>query len=577
MRMDTTRKPVGQATRGLCASAPASIVGHRETGRIPTRTAGTTRLPYRFRTFICAVCAFAVLCGCARDAAPGRGNTLVAAISSDPGHLNPAITTNGSVHTAADLLYDGLISLGDDLKPRPALATRWVVEDSGARYRFFLRHGVKWHDGQPFTAADVKFSFDSVLLRFHSRTRASLLPVLLRIDTPDDTTVVFQFKRPYAPLLAQLDVVEAPIVPKHLYAGTDPLKNPRNMAPVGTGPFRFGSYAHGTEIRYARNATYFGPGPTLDGVVMRVIPDASTQVAALEAGEVDWLFGVPGPDRARLQKRANIRLTQSSVSPGGSNCVSTVGFNLDRPVFRDLRVRKAVTYALDRPQFVERVTFGDGRLADAPITSAIAFAHADHLDMPAFDTLRADSLLTDAGWHRASATGVRAARGIRGVKDGTPLILTFKVMTSMAPYGELLRAQLKRVGLDLTVVALEPVVFAQSVFTARDFDMSIAPYCQGTDPQIGVQRMYTRSSIAPVPFSNMAGYRNPVMDSLFDRASSALNVDERGRFYRQIQELAVHDQPYVWLVETTNTHAFNTRCHGFGVAAHFAATAACTP
>ncbi|MDQ2664577.1 MAG: ABC transporter substrate-binding protein [Gemmatimonadota bacterium] len=536
-----------------------------------------TRLPQRIHAFLRASSVCLTLIACARDVTPGRGNTLVAAITSDPGHLNPAITTNGGVHTAADLLYDGLISLGDDLKPRPALAARWTVEDGGARYRFILRSGVTWHDGQPFTSADVKFSFDSVLLRFHSRTRASLLPVLLRIDAPDDTTVVFQFKRPYAPLLAQLDVVEAPIIPKHLYAGTDPLKNPRNMAPVGTGPFRFISYAHGTEIRYAKNANYFSVAPTLDGVVMRVIPDASTQVAALEAGEVDWLFGVPGPDRARLRTSPHIRLEQSSVSPGGSNCVSTVGFNLDRPVFHDLRVRQAVAYALDRPQFVERVTFGEGRLADAPISSAIAFAHADHLAMPAFDTLRADSLLTAAGWQRASASGVREAHGVKAVKDGTPLALTFKAMTSMAPYGELLRAQLKRVGLDLTVVALEPVVFAQSVFTARDFDMSIAPYCQGSDPQIGVQRMYTTASIAPVPFSNMAGYRNAVMDSLFQRAGSALDVEERRRFYRQIQELAVRDQPYVWLVETTNTHAYNTRCHGFGVAAHFAATATCTP
>ena len=535
-----------------------------------------TRSPHRILASLGAISVFGFLTGCARDAVTPRGNTLVAAITSDPGHLNPAITTNGGVHTASDLLYDGLISLGDDLVPKPALAERWTVEDGGARYRFTLRRGVKWHDGQPFTSADVKFSFDSVLLRFHSRTRASLAPVLLRIEAPDDTTVVFQFKRPYAPLLAQLDVVEAPIIPRHLYAGTDPLKNPRNMTPVGTGPFRFGSYAHGTEIRYGRNASYFGTAPSLDGVVLRVIPDAGTQVAALEAGEVDWLFGVPGPDRVRLRTLANIRLHQSSVSPGGSNCVSTVGFNLDRPVFRDLRVRQAVAHALDRGQFVERVTFGEGRLADAPISSAIAFAHADHLAMPAFDTLRADSMLTAAGWHRSGAT-IREAVRVKGVKDGTPLVITFKVMTSMAPYGELLRAQLKRVGIDLTVVALEPVVFAQSVFTARDFDMSIAPYCQGSDPQIGVQRMYASSSIAPVPFSNMAGYRNATMDSLFDRAGSALDIEERRRVYRQIQELAVRDQPYVWLVETTNTRAYSTRCHGFGVAAHFAATASCTP
>ena len=107
-----------------------------------------TRSPHRILASLGAISVFGFLTGCARDAVTPRGNTLVAAITSDPGHLNPAITTNGGVHTASDLLYDGLISLGDDLVPKPALAERWTVEDGGARYRFTLRRGVKWHDGQ---------------------------------------------------------------------------------------------------------------------------------------------------------------------------------------------------------------------------------------------------------------------------------------------------------------------------------------------------------------------------------------------------------------------------------------------
>jgi len=514
--------------------------------------------------------------GCDSEGAHRRERILVAAISSNPGHLNPAITTNGGVHTAADLLFDGLLSFGDDLKPRPALAERWSVENGGTQYRFFLRRDVRWHDGQRFTAADVKFSFDSVLLRFHSRTRASLGPVLISIETPDDFTVVFSFRRPYAPLLSQLDVVEAPIIPKHLFAGADPLRNPANVAPVGTGPFRFVSYVPGTEIRYRANREYFQDAPKLDGVVLRVIPDASTQVAALEAGEVDWLFGVPGPERARLESNPKIRLTTTTISPGGSNCVTTVGFNLDRPWFSDLRTRRAIAHAMDRQQFVERVAFGNGRVADAPISSAIGFAHADDLAMPGYDTLEAARLLGAAGWSRVDA-GARVARRVPGVRDGTRFVVTFVVMSSMTPYGDLLRAQLRQLGIDLRVVSLEPVVFAQTVFTARDFDMSIAPYCQGTDPQIGVQRIYLTSSIAPVPFSNMSGYRNPVMDSLFERAGSSLDVAERRRVYREIQELAVRDQPYIWIVETTSTQAHSTRCRGFGVAAHFAATATCDP
>ena len=132
---------------------------------------------------------------------------------------------------------------------------------------------MKWHDGTPFTSADVKFSFEEVLLKFHARTKASMGGVLAGIETPDDRTVVFRFKHPYAPLLYQLDVTEAPIVAKHIYQNTDPQTNPANASPVGTGPFKFVSYKKGAEIRLARNPTYFKKGmPYLDGLVMRIIP-----------------------------------------------------------------------------------------------------------------------------------------------------------------------------------------------------------------------------------------------------------------------------------------------------------------
>lgn len=148
-------------------------------------------------------------------------------------------------------------------------------------------------------------------------------------------------------------------------------------------------------------------------------------------------------------------------------------------------------------------------------------------------------------------------------------------MPAQASYGDLLRAQLRAVGFDLRVEALEPSVFSQTVFTARDFDMAIIAYCNGTDPEIGVRRQYMSSSIGPVPFSNTAAYRNRVVDSLFDSAASALDIAARGRLYREIQEIAVRDQPYVWLVETLNTRAYNARCRG-GISPHFAATASCT-
>ena len=507
---------------------------------------------------------------------PQRGGTLVAAIDSDPGGLNPAITTSGATHTASELMFNGLVSYVPGQEPQPELAESWEVEEGGALYRFRLRRGVVWHDGEPFTASDVVFTFEKLLFKFHSRTAASVGAAIESITAPDDATVEFRFAQPYAPLLRQLDVTEAPILPEHVYGEGDPLENPANNQPVGTGPFKLEEYRPDTEIRLVANPDYFEDGlPRLDKVVMRIIPDPANQVIALESGEVDWLFGVPGPDLQRLEDSGDFDFLPTTVNPGGSNCVMTVSFNLERPMFQDVRVRRALAMALDRQQFVERVLFGQGKVAEAPISSGIPGAHASGLaDLPAFDRAGAERLLDEAGWRR-DGDGVRTAEGVPGVKDGTRLSFDFLHFPNFAAYGQLLKAQLDEVGADVKLVPLEPPVFAETVFSARDFDTNIISYCNGADPEIGVKRMYVSSTIGPVPFSNSSAYRNDEVDRLFDEARATLDEGERSEIYRQIQERLVQDMPYVWLVETRSTRVFTNRCRGFSPSGHFAKTASC--
>ena len=498
----------------------------------------------------------------AQDSTP-RGGTLVVAINADPGHLNPAITTSGATHTAAELIYNGLLGRDERGDPTPDLAESWTIEQGGAVYRFRLRDGVTWHDGTPFTAADVKFSFEEVLLKFHARTKASMGGALAGIDAPDDRTVVFRFKQPYAPLLLQLDATEAPIVARHVYQAGDPQTNPANVKPVGTGPFRAVSYQKGAEIRLARNPKYFKPGlPYLDEIVMRIIPDAGTQVLALENGEVDFLWGVPGPLQERLKADTRFRTAQTSYHPGGSNCIMTVSFNLDRPVFKDARVRRAVALALDREAFLKQVLFGEGRVATAPISSEMAWAHARGLRLPGFDRAEAERLLDAAGWKKEQGA-TRVARGVAGVADGARLAIDFLHFPAFAKYGELMRQHLGAVGIEVTQRPLEPSVFAPTVFKDRAFDTNVISYCNGPDPEIGVRRMYVSSQIGPAPFTNAAGYRSDKVDALFDQAGRTVERDRRAALYRPIQEIVAQDLPYVWLVETPTTRAWAARCSGF--------------
>jgi peptide/nickel transport system substrate-binding protein len=296
---------------------------------------------------LAALSAIVVLAAAACTPGPGpsadAGTTLVVAQNNDPGSLNPAVTTSGNVHPVTDQIFNGLVGLDAQLNPVPELAERWEVADGGRTYTFFLRPGVRWHDGQPFTSADVKFTFDQALLEFHSRTRAALRNVLAGIETPDALTVVFRFKEPYAPLLQRLDVVEASILPRHLFEGTDILSAPANLQPVGTGPFRFVSYKKGEYVELARNPDYFRKGlPTLDRLVFRITPSTTTAVMALERGEIDYLPSVPGSELPRLQAMASLTVVRAAAGSGGSFCQDVVIPNLSRPGMADLRVRQAL-------------------------------------------------------------------------------------------------------------------------------------------------------------------------------------------------------------------------------------------
>ncbi len=481
---------------------------------------------------------------------PQPGGTLVIAITEDPGHFNPGITTSFSVHAVTGSLFNGLVELDDNANPQPDLAVSWDVNDDSTSYTFTLADGVEWHDGTPFTSADVKFSFEEILLNFHSRTKAGLENVLASIETPDDVTVVFNFTEPYAPLLQRLNSTEAPILPKHVYEGVaDPQAADENLSPVGTGPFVFESYEIDTQVTMSRNENYFKDDlPYVDQVVFRVIPDQNTQVLALEEGEVDFIWRVPGSDVERLAADPDITLHQLNSGPGGGFCIPTVTFNLDREIFDDIRVRQAIAHAVDREQILAQAVFGQGKVATGPINSEMEFAYTDDVTMYPRDVDGANALLDEAG--------------LTAGDDGTRFGLNLLLFPTFSKYGEIMRENLAEVGIDLEVVPLERSAFLPRVFGERDFDMNIISYCNNSDPTIGVSRMYVSDNIGDIPFSNGAGYVNPTIDDLFARGATAATVEERAAAYAEIQQILTDELPYWWLVESKFTAGSRASVHG---------------
>ena len=476
-------------------------------------------------------------------------STFVVAQGGDPGALNPAVTTSGNTHPVTDQIFNGLVGLDEHLNPVPELAERWTVEDDGRTIRFALRQGVRWHDGVPFTAADVKFTFEEALLKYHSRTRAALEHVLSAIDTPDNHTVVFRLKRPYSALLQRLDVVEASIIAQHRFRGQDVMRPEGPPQPIGTGPFRFVSYAPGDKVVLERNPTYFKPGlPGVDRLVFRILPEAATAVAALERGEVDYVSSVSGPDIPRLRATPGIAVVPGTAGSGGSICQDVLIPNLTKRPFNDVRVRHAFAHAIDKQVIVDRVYFGQGRPATGPISHLLAWAYSPRVRQYPHDLSEAGRLLDQAGLLPGAG--------------GERLTITFTHAQNHQRLAMALREQLKAAGITLRLQTMDFNSQVEQVFVKKAFDLGMASFCNGADPEIGVRRVYVSSNIGPYPFSNGAGYRNPRIDALFDEAAAATERGERRRVYEEIQRILADEVPYFWLIDTEGLRAYRTAFTG---------------
>lgn len=479
--------------------------------------------------------------------APRRGGSVVVAISSDPGGLNPAVTTQGGVHLICGSIFSGLVAHNFKLEPVPDLAERWEVSPDGRTYTFHLAPAAVFHDGAPVTSEDVRFTFEQMLLKYHSRARTSIGDNLRRILTPGPHTVVFEFARPYAAFLQLVDVTNAPVMPKHLYEGTDPLTNPHNTNPVGSGPFRFQEWLKGDHITLARNTRYFKRGkPYLERVVYRVMPSAATAAIAFERGEADYFLNPSPLDVARLKEMSGVVVTDKGRE--GYATVETLIPNLSRAPLSDMKVRLAMAHALDKKFLVDKLLFGMGQPATGPVSRALAWAYNPNVEKYEHDPALADRLLDEAGYERDG--------------EGVRFRLRCVHAPSYAKVAEAVREQLRAAGIAVDLQLMEFSAAVDAVYVKKDFDLGFASFENGPDPDVGVKRTVVSSNIGPIPFSNGAGYRNQKVDELFARAASETDRERRAALYFEAQEILARDLPYFWLYEPQGSAAYRAGLRG---------------
>ena len=344
-----------------------------------------------------AVALVAAPASAAPDPKARYGDTMVIGITGDPGTLNGTTSSNFVEKIIASNVFSMLIRLDRNFKPVPDLAKSWTISDDGLTYTFKLNEGVKWHDGQPFSSADVKYTIDEVILPLHTRA-GTYKSVIDKVDAPDANTVIIRLKQPFGPLMNALGY-DFLILPKHLYEGTDIKTNPYNAKPVGTGPFKFAEWKKGSYVILDKNKDYFVKGiPYLDRLVFQEIPDAAARVLALESGDIDYLAYQALPSSSVPRLKTNPKLVTSLDGFEALASIEILAFNMDNPQLKDVRVRQAIAYAINKQEIVDKADYGIGKAATGPISSLTTWAYEPNVNKYPYDPKRAAKLLDDAGF-----------------------------------------------------------------------------------------------------------------------------------------------------------------------------------
>ncbi len=469
------------------------------------------------------------------------GGRLIVAADSEPRNLNPAIVASNGVFFIASKVIEPLAEAAfdgpDGLKP--LLATGWQGSVDGLSIRFSLRQGVRWHDGMPFSSADVAFSALQVWKPLQNLGRV-VFANLETVETPDAHTAIFKFSKP-TPLqmIRNALPVVSHVLPKHLYQGTNIAQNPANIKLVGTGPFVFAEYKPGEYYRLMRNADYWDQAaPNLDEIIYRVLPDRAAAASALEAEEIHLaaFSAVPLADLGRIGTVPGLRVITKGYEALTYQLI--VEINHRRKELADLRVRQAIAHAIDKRFVVETIFLGYAAAATGPVPQNAPEFYTGTVPDYAFDPDKANALLDEAGYPR-DEDGVRFSLKL----------LPAPYFNETRQFGEYLRQALAKIGIAAQLVNQDSAAHQKAVYTDHAFDLAVAPPVFRGDPAISTT-ILVQSGIKPgVGFSNQGGYVNPVIDAIITQAAETIDPAQRIQLYRQFQQLVVTDLPLINVAE----------------------------
>ena len=455
-------------------------------------------------------------------------NTLVMIIESSPTNLDPRVGIDAQSERIDNLIFDDLLSRGDDLNVAPGLAERWDVPDA-LTYLFHLHTGAKFHDGQLLTSRDVKWTFDSLLQGKIRSTKAGVYKYVDRIDAPDPNTVVFHMKEPDATLLWNLSDGAMGIVP---YGSGDEI----TQHPIGSGPFKFVSAETDREVVLERNDDYWGGPPKLPRLRFAVVPDETTEALELRKGSGDIAINSLTPDTvATLEDDSRL-----SVEHGGGTRLAYLGFNLRDPILKDVRVRQAIAYALDRRPMIEYLWRGLAQPAKS-VLPVQSWAYNGNVPDYAHDSEKANHILDAAGY--PALNGIRFHITMKTSTDANTRLMV-----------AVMQQQLREVGIALDIRSFEFATFFSDVQHGA-FQMYGLRWIGGNeDPDIFEYAFH--SSKFPPNGANRDYYSSPKIDALIDKARREIDPKARKPLYDEVQSILAQDLPYInlWYLDNVLVH-----------------------
>ncbi len=454
-------------------------------------------------------------------------------IESSPTNLDPRVGTDGQSERIYELIYDALLRRDEHFNVQPGLAERWEAPDP-LSYVFHLRHGVRFHDGRALTSRDVKWTFDSLLQGKIASTKGATYKYVATIEAPDDFTVIFHLKEPFATLPWNVSEGAIGIVP---YGSGSELSG----KPVGTGPFRFVSAAQDQDVVVARNDNYWGEKPKLACVRFLVVPDETTRALELRKGSADVASNAFSADVAAvLADDKNLEVLRA---PG--TIYAYLAFNLRDPILRDVRVRQALAFAIDRKPLIESLWRKQVRPADS-ILPPQSWAYSSNVPHYEHDLEQAGRLLDQAGYP---------------LQNGTRFHLTMKTSTDATTrlMAAVLQQQLAEAGIALEIRSFESATFLADVAKGAFQFYSLRWIGGNQDPDMFEAAFH--SSKFPPNGSNRGHYATPRVDALIDDGRRTLEPTRRKAIYAELQTILATDLPYVhlWYIDNVVVHTRRVR------------------